>query len=38
MATRPPPTVVDARVPPPEDTDLPTGRGRCIDDVERARR
>ncbi len=38
MATRPPPTVDGARVPRHEDIDPPTGRGRCIDDVERARR
>ena len=38
MATRPPPTVVGARVPRHEDTTLSTGRGRCIDAAGRARR
>ena len=38
MAPRLPPTVAGAHVPRHEDTALPTGRGRRIDDAERARR
>ena len=37
MTADPPPTVIGARVPRREDAALLTGRGRFIDDVERAR-